>query len=203
MSFNPTLTNLLQLPEPEKDVLYLLQALKEGKHPFYEAKSNSRWVGDIFVSDGAAFFNSGKYGDWKPERKDKTIQAFKLWHLKAVKKLVGLGKLKEIYKTCFKADWELVEKVLNSPNYVRLEEEDRQKQAREAYNYYYSQRTSTSTKWATVLGVSPTATKQEVKAAYRNLCKQYHPDMPTGDAAKMKDINNAYADWERLYQAAV
>jgi len=49
-----------------------------------------------------------------------------------------------------------------------------------------------------VLGISPTATNEEVRAAYRNLAKKYHPDnyidSPVADLAeqKMKDINWAY-----------
>lgn len=49
-----------------------------------------------------------------------------------------------------------------------------------------------------VLGVSPNATDEEVKAAYRALAKKYHPDAyannPLADLAaeKMKEINEAY-----------
>lgn len=51
-----------------------------------------------------------------------------------------------------------------------------------------------------VLGVSPSATDEEVKDAYRTLAKKYHPDQyadsPLKDLAdeKMKEINEAYDD---------
>lgn len=49
-----------------------------------------------------------------------------------------------------------------------------------------------------ILGVSPSATDDEVKAAYRNLAKKYHPDnyadSPLADVAseKMAEINGAF-----------
>ena len=47
-----------------------------------------------------------------------------------------------------------------------------------------------------VLGVSPQATDDEVKKAYRALAKKYHPDVNQGSAqaeAKMKEVNEAYS----------
>ena len=56
----------------------------------------------------------------------------------------------------------------------------------------------------TVLGIAPNATDDEVKKAYRELAKKYHPDnysdSPLADLAeeKMKEINEAYDSIQRM-----
>lgn len=46
-----------------------------------------------------------------------------------------------------------------------------------------------------VLGISPDASDEEIKQAYRRLAKKYHPDLHPGDpvaAQKMQEVNAAY-----------
>lgn len=44
-----------------------------------------------------------------------------------------------------------------------------------------------------ILGIERSASKDEVKKAFRKLASQYHPDKKTGNEAKFKEVSEAYA----------
>ncbi|OMJ92404.1 hypothetical protein SteCoe_4851 [Stentor coeruleus] len=51
----------------------------------------------------------------------------------------------------------------------------------------------TSKDYYKILNVAPTATKTEIRSAYLKLAKQYHPDSPTGNEEKFKQLGEAWS----------
>jgi len=48
-----------------------------------------------------------------------------------------------------------------------------------------------------ILGIAPSADEETIKKAYRQKCKQYHPDLHPGDARaeeKFKEVQAAYSE---------
>jgi hypothetical protein len=59
-----------------------------------------------------------------------------------------------------------------------------------------------------LLGVEPSADEATLRAAYRRLARQHHPDAPGGDSAQMARVNDAWrvlsdADARRAYDASL
>jgi hypothetical protein len=48
--------------------------------------------------------------------------------------------------------------------------------------------------WCEVLGLSPAATKGQIKRRFRELAKQHHPDVEGGDAKLFVRVKQAYDD---------
>jgi DnaJ-class molecular chaperone len=44
-----------------------------------------------------------------------------------------------------------------------------------------------------ILGISPNATVDEIRSAYRRLAKEFHPDHYTGNSERFRDIQEAYS----------
>lgn len=64
------------------------------------------------------------------------------------------------------------------------------KMFKRAYRFFsaYSQKDYYKT-----LGVTRTASKSEIRSAYLKLAKQYHPDSPTGNEEKFKELGEAWS----------
>lgn len=44
-----------------------------------------------------------------------------------------------------------------------------------------------------ILGIAYGASKEDIKKAFRDKAKEFHPDKPTGNEAKYKEITEAYS----------
>lgn len=49
-----------------------------------------------------------------------------------------------------------------------------------------------------VLGITPQASEEEIKQAYRKLAKKYHPDLNPGDAEAARRMNEINAAYEQI-----
>lgn len=107
----------------------------------------------------------GKLAECDPQVKQRYRQAFGEWHRQAIAQL-GKDALERIYKVIYSCNWELVEAII------------------------YPLRGY----WWEILCVRPNATPAEVKKAYRDLAKVWHPDTNSSPTAKihMAMINKAY-----------
>lgn len=118
------------------------------------------------MRDFFSFLSRPKFADWDKERKAIVRNAFRQWHEQTIK-LFGKDRLESIYKVCYSVSWSVIEDILET----------------------------FTGEWWEILGVSPTATPQDVKKAYKNLAKIYHPDIYTGGGSKMIIINQAFEDF--------
>ncbi|MDQ3273761.1 MAG: J domain-containing protein [Actinomycetota bacterium] len=50
---------------------------------------------------------------------------------------------------------------------------------------------------AEILGISPEATEEQAKAAYRKLAQLHHPDRPGGDLEKFQELGLALKTFRR------
>jgi DnaJ-domain-containing protein 1 len=54
-----------------------------------------------------------------------------------------------------------------------------------------------SAPWHEVLGVNPSSPASVVRAAYRALVAETHPDAPTGSDEAFRRVKQAFEEWER------
>lgn len=104
------------------------------------------------------------------ERKQAYREPFTEWHEKALVQ-IGLDALLSIYTVVYGCDWSSIENIINP---------------------------LLGGTWWQVLDVSPHASAEEVKEAYRRLAKTWHPDVNSTPLAaeNMARINQAIEEFE-------
>lgn len=115
-----------------------------------------------------AYSKMGALGSCEPALKQRYREAFRQWHQTVLTQL-NKDTLKGIYKVCYGCDWDLIESIFAPPLVGE---------------------------WWEVLGVSPNATPEEVKTAFRTAAKVWHTDVNSSPIAKarMTALNKAYEE---------
>lgn len=124
-----------------------------------------------------------------------------------------LGKLKQFYDKfnnneklkqveLFTKFYNKIEKLLQKQQQERQQQQFRQQQQQQRqyqqqqrqYQQQMRQNSQPKNNYYKTLGIAKDASSRDIKTAYRNLVKQYHPDKYKGDDAeqKMAEINKAY-----------
>lgn len=130
-----------------------------------------------------------------------------LGHNDKISRVVIGGVLHEITcKTCGRKRWINNQNLTSGPltrdiklkhdfmiQYIQLERERKQREKQKLNQ----KKVTVISNWATILGVSETATATEVKAAYRKKVMAHHPDRG-GDANKFNEIQQAYDFYVKL-----
>lgn len=70
---------------------------------------------------------------------------------------------------------------------LTIEKVERQKRQQRYQKSHYRQPPPPTTNW-----FSGCKSREEIKKRYKDLCKEHHPDRPTGNLKKMQDINQQY-----------
>ena len=113
---------------------------------------------------------------------DNTVKIWRLPDGKLLQTLEGLPPL------CFSPDGQFLI-TAGKGNFLKIWQQTRLTNAEDILQFQ---------QWWEVLNVAPDAVFEEVKAAYRRLVKQYHPDINSTPQAKtrMQIINQAYREFE-------
>lgn len=169
------LSTVLDWERPEHDVKMVLDVLHENKDPFYKKESNPQRNGQFITANLGDYLAGGKFQDWEDDRKTKVKNKFRQWHSDRLQEL-GQERLQRCYKVVFGCDWDVIESLIMPV---------------------------LSGEWWEILGVKPNCLDAELKRAYREMAKRYHPDVNKSDAAKraIQAINRAKEEGDKAIRS--
>ena len=122
--------------------------------------------GEMFIGFDV-FLTKGALGSCEPALKQRYRDAFRQWH-QTVLAQMGRDALEGIYRVCYGCDWIVIESIFAPP---------------------------LTGAWWEVLQISPNATLEEVKSAYRTAAKIWHTDVNSSAIAKAR-ITALNKAWE-------